>query len=643
MTSRAVVSDESYFHILDTAPDAMIVVGPDHLIAFVNAQTERLFAYERSELVGHGLEILVPEPFRSGHEAHLSSYFTSPKVRPMGSALELFGRRKDGVAIPIEVSLSPVDAPAGPSVCAAIRDISERKNLEAANKLSADRLTNAIESIEDAFALFDAADRLVQCNSAYRRLIGETSSRPLIGMTYPEVLEAQLAIFDFGGDDERARFRAARLAERKEASGSYDMRTIDGRHLRVSNRRTTEGGIVKTAWDLTGDVAREEELREARATAEAASTAKSDFLSSISHELRTPLNAILGFAQLLQRDKREPLSSRHRGRVDHILKGGEHLLRLIDDILDLSRVEAGGTSISTEPVSVGDVLEEVSSTLELAASRAGITFEIGETPPGLPMVAADRTRFAQILMNFGSNAIKYNRPGGKVVFSISVPAPDCLRITVIDNGLGIAADWHDRIFQPFQRAGQETGSIQGTGIGLAISKRLAGLMGGRVGFRSQPSAGSEFWLEMPVHGSGARELDAKPASQRPPRSVHERKGVVLYVEDNPANVTFMEDLLSTFDGIELMSAPTAEMGIELARGRLPQLIIMDINLPGMSGIEALFELRQFPETRGIPVIALTAAASDRDRERGERAGFFRYLTKPVKVDELEEAIEALLR
>jgi PAS domain S-box-containing protein len=643
MTDQAVESptEERYFRILDTAPDAMVVVGRDEKIAFVNVQTEKLFGYPRAELLGRTLEVLIPERFRAVHGSHVARYFAHPGTRSMGSGLELFGRRADGSEIAIEVSLSPVRTESATLVSAAIRDITERKRIETVARLNAERLSSAVESIQDAFALFDADDRLVLCNSAYRGLLGETLSGPLVGRKYGEVLEAWLKDLGFAHDAEREQFRNERLARRSEPTATFDVRTRDGRSLRVIDRRTAEGGMVKTVWDLTDDVRNAEELREARSAAEAASAAKSEFLSSMSHELRTPLNAILGFAQLLQRDKREPLSTRHTERVEQILKGGEHLLRLIDDILDLSRIEAGGVSISAEPVDVHEVLDEVRKTLEPTAARASIAIAVAAPEP-VPMIMADRTRFAQILMNFGSNAIKYNRAGGSLKFALSVPGPDWVRVTVADTGIGIPIDKQAKVFQPFQRAGQETGPIEGTGIGLSITKRLAELMRGSVGFRSVPSHGSEFWVDMPVHASEPLSSHKGVGAEGALHLDEDRRGLVLYVEDNPANVTFMQDLLGNFDGIELLAATTAERGIELARARRPKVVIMDINLPGMSGIDALRILRESSETRDIPVIALTAAASERDRQRGEKAGFYRYLTKPVKVAELEAALETLL-
>jgi CheY-like chemotaxis protein len=341
-------------------------------------------------------------------------------------------------------------------------------------------------------------------------------------------------------------------------------------------------------------------------------------------------------------DKQQPLSDRQKEHVFHILQGGEHLLRLIDDILDLSRIEAGGVSISAEPVNVVDVLDEVKRTLEPMAAAQGVRVEVELSPGELPMITADRTRFAQILMNFGSNAIKYNRPGGRLMFVVEMPVAEFLRVSVRDTGLGIPLDKQAKLFQPFQRAGQEAGPIQGTGIGLVITKRLAELMKGDVGFRSVPGQGSEFWVDVPQRRDrGPSSVPTAPLTSVTTRRV-EGRGTVLYVEDNPANVSFMSALMDTFENVELITASTAEVGLELARARLPDVIIMDVNLPGMSGLDALAELRSSGATQHIPVIALSAAATERDRRRGTQAGFYHYLTKPVKVDEFIAALEPLL-
>jgi CheY-like chemotaxis protein len=391
-------------------------------------------------------------------------------------------------------------------------------------------------------------------------------------------------------------------------------------------------------------VQQSEELRTARESAEAASAAKSEFLSSMSHELRTPLNSILGFAQLLERDRKNPLEPRQIERLQHVLRGGEHLLRLIDDVLDLAKIEAGGIAISVEPVDASEVLREVVSTLDPMATRAQILIEVVRGPDVIPHAVADRTRLAQILMNFGSNSIKYGRPGGHVRFEVAV-LPQKLRITVIDNGIGIPDDKRHRLFEPFQRAGQETGPIEGTGIGLTISKRLAELMRGSVGFSSIVGEGSQFWIEVPIHRASAGQPE-RDAAQVPATSAlataTAAQRTIIYVEDNPSNIAFMRDLIGELPSVELVTAPTAEIGLELIRSRLPDVVIMDINLPGISGFDAVKQLREWPETRDIPVVGLSAAALAKDTNRAKEVGFYRYLTKPVKVAELMAVLEELL-
>jgi PAS domain S-box-containing protein len=632
--------------LIDSAPDAMVIVDQQGVILIVNAQTERLFGYSRDELLGKPIEILVPKRSRPQHQGYRTTYSRAPKTRAMGSELELHGLRKDGSEFPVEISLSPLETPGRVLISSAIRDVTDRKRVEATARLASDRLLSAVESIHGMLALYDDRDRLVLCNSACRSFLGRGVSGAINGRSYVEIIDGCLAagLFDLDGETPE-NFRARCLRYHAEPVGTLELRTRDGEHLRVTDRRTLEGGIVSTLWDVTDDVTRAEELRQARALAEAASSAKSEFLASMSHELRTPLNSILGFAQLLQRDKKSPLTQRQNDKLDHVLSGGEHLLRLIDDILDLSRIESGRVVVSIEPVGVGEVLAEVRSTLAPMANRASISLSIGPLEDEDVVVLADRTRFAQILINYGSNAVKYGRPGGRVTFKVSTRA-GLVRVEVEDDGIGIPSEKQDKIFEPFHRAGQEAGPIQGTGIGLAISKRLATLMGGKVGFDSRPGTGSTFWIELPPRPA---TLEATPrrdqAAREHPSTVGTDAGTVhtiVYIEDNPSNIAFMRELLGELENVELVTVPTAEVGIELVRERQPKLVIMDINLPGMSGYEATAKLKNWPETRDIPIVALTAAAMTTDRQRSATAGFHRYLTKPVRVQELMDTLEELL-
>jgi PAS domain S-box-containing protein len=637
-------SELPFRELVDAAPDGVIVADQRGRVVLVNAEAERMFGYARDELRGQLIDVLIPDRVRAHHAQHLAGYTGAPRLRPMGIGMELTGRRKDGSEIPVEISLSPIRTAKGLLVTAGIRDVTERRKLERENRRANSYLTSAVDAVREAFALFDEHDRVVLLNSAARDLLARSVGGPVLGMRFGDMLDRALreGVFDFSNET-RERLLERWLAYHRAPSGTLEVRTGTGRYLRITSMKTAEHGTVSTIADVTDDEERAEELRSARETAEAASAAKSEFLSSMSHELRTPLNAILGFAQLLERDRKAPLDARQKERLGHVLKGGEHLLRLIDDVLDLSRIEAGRIAVSSEPVAVPEVVAEVVATLEPMATRHGIAIESVSPIDELPKIVADRTRFAQILMNFGSNAIKYGKPGGHVKYVVAAIGSAIVRVTVIDDGIGIPPDKQHRVFEPFHRAGQEAGPIEGTGIGLTITKRLAEMMKGQVGFTSEVGRGSEFWIELPVH----HHATAETVSHAPPvmlssLAVGDARHKIVYIEDNPSNIAFMEDLLGDLASVELLTAPTAEIGIELVRAHRPTVVILDINLPGMSGFDALERLRGWPETRDIPVIGLSAAALLKDTKRAKDAGFYRYLTKPVKVDELTGVLEELL-
>jgi PAS domain S-box-containing protein len=445
-------------------------------------------------------------------------------------------------------------------------------------------------------------------------------------------------------------FEALAFKASREIEDIYELTYIckDGSRfpaiVSITALRGDHGAIIGYLLIGTDNSARkrvESELNEAMAAADKANRAKSDFLSSMSHELRTPLNAILGFAQLLETGAPSPTPTQKR-HIEQILKAGWYLLELINEILDLALIESGKITLSNEPVSLAEVISECRAMVEPQARSRGIgmTFPQFDIPS---FITADRTRVKQVLINLLFNAIKYNRPRGTVCVEVT-PVPGSVRISVRDTGVGLAPDQVSQLFQPFNRLGKEATAEEGTGIGLVVTKRLVDLMGGAIGADSVVGEGSVFWFEFKT--AAAPQALAMPAGDmavaRPQVPSGTPQRTLLYVEDNPANLELVGQLIERRGDLRMLSAADGVLGIEYARACLPEVILMDINLPGMSGIEAMQVLRADPATAHIPIIALSANAVPRDIEKGLEAGFFNYITKPIKVNQFMDAIDVAL-
>jgi PAS domain S-box-containing protein len=477
----------------------------------------------------------------------------------------------------------------------------------------------------------------------------------LTGCTRDELIGAPFK--NYFTDPERAEAAIKLVLSQKKVT-DYELtaRARDGKKTEVSynattfyDRDRTLQGVFAAARDVTDRKRNEQALQEsnvelesAKSAAEKANLAKSDFLSSMSHELRSPLNAILGFAQLLQSASPLPTDSQKES-ITLILQAGWHLLRLIEEVLDLARIESGKVLLSPESVSMAEVISECQSMMEPQAQQRGIsvTFPRFDNPF---FVTADRTRLKQIVINLLSNAIKYNRDRGLVVVDCATSTPGRTRISVKDTGPGLSPAKLAQLFEPFNRLGQEAGGVAGTGIGLVVTKRLAELLGGVLGVESTVGEGSVFWCELNssaaprlvVESGGTALFDASPVP------AGARLRTLLYVEDNPANMKLVEQLIARRPDIRLLTAVNGNLGVEVARTSQPTVILMDINLPGISGVEALKLLREDPATAHIPVVAISANAMARDIQMGLDAGFFRYLTKPIRVNEFMDTLNAAL-
>ncbi|HRQ47209.1 MAG TPA: PAS domain S-box protein [Rhodocyclaceae bacterium] len=527
-----------------------------------------------------------------------------------------------------------------------VQDITDRKLAESMLREREHLLSAILTTTRQGFWFIDGNGLTTEVNPAMCAILGRSRDE-LLGST----------IFDFVDADNARIFEHQLERRRMGITEPYELALSrpDGTLVPCINTPsilTDESGNRIGSVGIWTDISElknaqqnlarlNETLVAAREGADRANQAKSEFLARMSHELRTPMNAIIGFGQILEHD--DTLGAEQRDSVHEIIKAGRHLLTLINEVLDLAKVESGRIELSLEPIEVGPLIEECLSLMRPLAMARCIELRRA-CEPGIA-VRADATRLKQVLLNLLSNAIKYNAEGGEVCIEIEVREGDLVRIAVTDTGYGIPQERAEEVFQPFNRLGAEGGEEEGTGIGLTICRRIVEMMGGSIMVESSLGMGSRFCVDMPLadaaarpdpggeclSGTGVADVDSSP-----PRTV-------MYIEDNPANLKLVSQLLGKRPQVRLLTAHTADLGLELAAAHRPDLILLDINLPGMSGYEVLKVLRSDRRLKHIPVIAVTAIAMPREIERGMKAGFADYLVKPLDLPRFLETVDRCLR
>ena len=633
--------------VIETALDAVIIIDAQGLIREWNPAAQEIFGWTRSEALGQPLhDLIVPLELRSGHQNGMARFLTTGQSDILGRRLELPALHRDGRALMVELAVIQIPGVEPPLFTGHLRDITAEKKTLEAQETQAQRLRES-----EARYTRIAANVPGMVYQFVRHPDGRLEfpfvsegCREIYGLEAAQIQENAGLILDVVHPDDQSGFRESLW--RSQCYLSYweweGRICVEGREKWVTGasrpRLESNGAIV---WDgLLTDVTErkriEMELAEAKAEAEEANRAKSEFLSRMSHELRTPLNAILGFGQLLELSPLAPLDAQSAAQI---VRAGRHLLELINEVLDIARIESGQMPLSPEAVEIAPLGREVLDLLRPLAQEAEVSLEGEGLTTCDGFVLADRQRFKQILLNLVSNAIKYNRRGGRVWMNCA-PAEgrdDLIRLAVHDSGLGFSSEKRSRVFTPFDRLGAENSSVEGTGIGLSLCKHLCEAMRATIELESVEGQGSTFWLCFPRARNPI--LGVEPTPQNPLFENGNTLWVVLYIEDNFSNLQLVQRLFSSRPAVRLLSAMQGGIGLELARQHRPNLILLDLHLPDLNGQEVLAALQKDPQTRDIPVVILSADASPRQRQRLKDAGATGYLTKPFDVREFLELMD----
>ncbi len=639
------VSEEKLAVTLNSIGDGVVTTDAEGCVTLMNPQAEKLTGWMRAAAAGLPVASILNIIHQ---ETRLPATIPVMKTLREGTVQEMTNHTiliaRDGSECIIADSCAPIRGSDGIVVGAVLvfRDVTEEYGAQQALRDQQFYTRSLIESNIDAIMTTDPAGIITDVNKQMMALT-EFTRDELIGAPFK----------NYFTDPARAD-AAIKLVLRDKKVIDYELTVLsgDGKETVVSYNAVTfydRYGKLKGVFAAARDVTEHRrvdrilqlkniELEKARMEAEEANLAKSVFLSSMSHELRTPLNAILGFAQLLESGLPTPTDVQIV-RLHQITKAGWYLLELINEILDLTVIESGKLSLSREPVSMTEVMRECQAMTESQAQKRGI--HISFVPFDITWFAnADRTRVKQVLINLLSNAIKYNRENGTVKVKCTC-TQERIRISIKDSGEGLPPEKLLQLFQPFNRLGQEYGSEEGTGIGLVVTKQLIELMGGTISVESTVGVGSEFCVELIRDNTPQLAAGNTLPTERSKQKLGKLR-TLLYVEDNPANLMLVEHIIESHPSIHMLSAHDGNSGVKLALDHIPNVILMDINLPGISGVEALKILRKNTLTEHIPVIALSANAMLRDIEKGLEAGFFRYLTKPIKINEFMNALDDAL-